>query len=257
MKTQENKIALITGGSRGLGKSMALHLGKSSTDVIITYQTQKEAAETVVSELESMGVKAAALPYDASNVASISKFVISLKGLLLEKWQTDRFDFLINNAGMGASIPFEDATEELFDMYMNVHFKSVYFLSKQLLPIINKNGRVLNISSTSTQFCVNGYSMYAPMKGAVEVFTRYLAVLAAPNNITVNVIAPGAVETDFNNAKFRNNPELKVSVAGKTTLGRVGEADDIGGLVAVLCDERSGWVTGQRIDTSGGINLSL
>jgi NAD(P)-dependent dehydrogenase (short-subunit alcohol dehydrogenase family) len=257
METEKNKIALITGGSRGLGKSMALQLGQSGTDIILTYQSQKEAAYAVVKELELMGNKAVALHYDSSLIPSLPAFVKSIKEVLHDQWQTEHFDFLINNAGIGASIAFENVQEDDFDKFLNIHFKSVYFLSQQLLPLINANGRIINISSTSTQFCVNGYSVYASMKGAVEVFTKYLATLAASKNITVNIIAPGPVETDFNGAAIRNNPDRKKIMATQTTLGRVGAADDIGSIIALLCNERSGWITGQRIDASGGICLSL
>ncbi len=250
-----NKIALITGGSRGLGKSMALHLADNGNDIIITYNSNKELAEEVVKDVEAKGRKAFALQYDSSDFKSLNDFVQNFKAALQNKWTVNSFDFLINNAGVGDSIPFEKVTEADFDKFMNIHFKSVYFLCQQLLPVINNNGRIINISSGTTRFAVPGCSMYATMKGAIEIFTHYLAKDAGAKKITVNTVAPGAIETDFNNAAFRNNPERKKMAASQTALGRTGVADDIGGVIALICDERSGWINGQRIEASGGINL--
>lgn len=251
----ENKIALITGGSRGLGKSMALHLANDGSDVVITYNSNKELAEDVVKEIESKGRKAAALQYDASDFKALENFASEFKNVLNKKWNTSSFDFLINNAGIGATIPFEKVTEADFDKFMNIHFKSVYFLCQKLLPLINNNGRVINISSGTTRFGVFGYSVYASMKGAIEIFTKYLAKETGAKGITVNVVAPGAIETDFNNAALRNNPERKKIITSQTALGRTGVADDIGKVISLLCDEKSGWINGQRIEASGGINL--
>lgn len=250
-----NKIALVTGGSRGLGKNMAMRLAEKGIDVIITYQSQKEAAESVVREIEAGGGTAAALSLDVSDFASLDKFVHEFSETLSTKWTTARFDFLINNAGIGATIPFEKATEADFDRFMNVHFKSVYFLTQKLLPTINDRGRIVNISTGTTRFCVPGYSIYASMKGAIEIFTKYLAKDVGARSITANVVAPGPIETDFNNAAIRNNPERKAAMGAMTTLGRVGQADDIGGVVAFLCSEDAGWITGQRIEASGGVAL--
>lgn len=250
-----NKVALVTGGSRGLGKDMALRLAEHEHDVVITYQSQKEAADEVVKEIESLGQKAAALPFDSNDFLSLEKFVQQFKEVLQNKWNTEQFDFLINNAGIGATIPFEQVTEEVFDKFMNVHFKSVYFLTQQLLPSINYNGRIINISTGTTRFCVPGYSVYASMKGAVEVFTRYLAKEVGERGITVNVVAPGPVETDFNNGGNRDIPERKKFLSSQTSLGRVGLPKDIGGVIAFLCSEDGGWINGQRVEVSGGINL--
>ena len=176
-------------------------------------------------------------------------------GLLKSKWDKNTFDFLINNAGIGATIPFEKVTENDFDKFMNIHFKSVYFLTQQSLPLMNDNGRIINISTGTTRFCVPGYSVYASMKGAIEVFTRYVAKEVGARGITANVLAPGPIETDFNNAAIRNNPDRKAIMASQTALGRVGQAEDIGGIVAFLCSEDAGWISGQRIEASGGVNL--
>jgi NAD(P)-dependent dehydrogenase (short-subunit alcohol dehydrogenase family) len=249
------KIALVTGGSRGLGKNMALRLAESGHDIILTYQTQKDAAAAVVKSIEAIGQQAIALPLDVNNISSLDGFVTEVIAVLNQKWHRDSFDFLINNAGIGATIPFMEATEAYFDRLLNIHFKGVYFLTQKALPIIHDGGRIVNLSSGTTRFCNPGYSIYASMKGAVETFTKYLAKEVGPRGITANIIAPGPIETDFNNATIRNNPAIKDRLAGMTALGRVGEAEDIGGIVAFLCSKDGYWITGQRIEASGGISL--
>ncbi len=251
----KNKIALITGGSRGLGKEMALRLAEKGYDIVITYVSKKEAAEKVVNEIEAMERQAVSLKYDANNIKAIGDFIKDFRQTLQRKWNIERFDFLINNAGNGDSIPFEKATEEDFDLFMNIHYKSVYFLTQQLLPLLNDGGRVINVSSGTTKYVIPTYTLYAPAKGAVEVLTRYLAKELGPRGITVNVIAPGPVETDFNNGGNRDIPERKKLLASRAALGRVGLPEDIGGVVAFLCSEDARWISGQRIEISGGMNL--
>jgi NAD(P)-dependent dehydrogenase (short-subunit alcohol dehydrogenase family) len=250
-----NKIALITGGSRGLGKEMALRLAENGRNIVITYASQKEAAEKVIKEIDPTGKQAASLHFDANQVSALGNFVSDFQRTIQQKWNVSKFDFLINNAGIGATIPFEKATEEEFDRFMNIHLKSVYFLTQQLLPYINDHGRIINISSGTTKYSVPGYSIYASMKGAIETFTRYLAKEVGSRGITANVIAPGPVETDFNNGGNRDNPERKKMMASRAALGRVGLAKDIGGVIAFLCSEDGGWIDGQRIEVSGGLNL--
>jgi NAD(P)-dependent dehydrogenase (short-subunit alcohol dehydrogenase family) len=250
-----NKIALITGGSRGLGKEMALRLAENGRNIVITYASQKEAAEKVIKEIDPTGKQAASLHFDANQVSAFGNFVSDFQRTIQQKWNVSKFDFLINNAGIGATIPFEKATEEEFDRFMNIHLKSVYFLTQQLLPYINDHGRIINISSGTTKYSVPGYSIYASMKGAIETFTRYLAKEVGSRGITANVIAPGPVETDFNNGGNRDNPERKKMMASRAALGRVGLAKDIGGVIAFLCSEDGGWIDGQRIEVSGGLNL--
>jgi NAD(P)-dependent dehydrogenase (short-subunit alcohol dehydrogenase family) len=249
------KIALVTGGSRGLGKNMALRLAESGHDVILTYHIQKEDAMLVVKAIENMGQQAVALPLNVNNVGSLDDFLTAVSAVLNEKWKRKSFDFLINNAGVGATIAYTDATEEDFDILMNIHFKSVYFLTQKALPLLNDGGSIINLSSGTTRFCNPGYSIYASMKGAVETFTKYLAKEVGSRGIRANVIAPGPIETDFNNATIRNNPQIKERLASMTALGRVGEANDIGGIVAFLCSKDGYWITGQRIEASGGISL--
>ena len=249
------KIALVTGGSRGLGKDMALSIAKKGIDVIITYRSKEAEAQQVVSEIESLGQKAIALHLDMSLFASLNDFVNTLKTTLQIKWDTTSFDFLINNAGMGATVPFMDVTEELFTDFLNVHFKSIYFLTQKCVPILNAGGRIINISTGTTRFSNPGYSVYASMKGAIEVFTKYLAKELGAKGLGANVVAPGPVETDFNNAFIRSNPQVKSVMSTLSPLGRVGAADDIGSVVAFLCTDDAKWINGQRIEVSGGINV--
>ncbi len=249
------KIALITGGSRGLGRDMALSLAKKGIDVILTYNTHKVEAEKVVSQIERSGRKAVALKLDVSDIKSFDKFISELLISLQTNWNTNKFDYLVNNAGIGVTLPIPQVTEEAFDNLMNIHFKGVYFLTQKSLPNMNDNGGVVFISSGTTRFCVQGYSVYSSLKGAVEVFTKYVAKEFGQRGIRANVVAPGAIETDFNNAAIRNNPQLKSFLASQTALGRVGKPDDIGSVVAFLCTEEAKWINGQRIEVSGGVTL--
>jgi NAD(P)-dependent dehydrogenase (short-subunit alcohol dehydrogenase family) len=252
--TTKNKIALVTGSSRGLGKDMAISLAKSGADVIVTYASNAEAANETVKAIVALGQKAVALHFNLDE-GSIADFVQLLPATLQTHFGSDRFDFLVNNAGMGATIPFADVTEEQFTSFLNVHFKGVYFLTQQCLPLLNDGSRIVNISTGTTRFCVPGYSVYASMKGAVEVFTKYLAKELGARGITANVVAPGPVETDFNNAAIRSNPQMKGFLSSMSPLGRVGNADDIGSVVAFLCSDAAKWINGQRIEVSGGINV--
>ena len=249
------KIALVTGGSRGLGKDMALSLAKKGIDVILTFQNNQAAAESVVAEINAMGQKAIALRFDVGEIASIDNFLEDVLSCLKQNWNTDKFDFLINNAGVGATIPIPMVTEEAFDRLLNIHFKGVYFLTQKSIPLMADNGGVVFISSGTTRFCVHGYSVYSSLKAAVEVFTKYVAKEFGARGIRANIVAPGAIETDFNGGAIRNNPQMKAFLASQSPLGRVGNADDIGSVVAFLCTEDAKWINGQRIEVSGGMTL--
>ncbi|MDJ1485337.1 SDR family oxidoreductase [Cytophagaceae bacterium YF14B1] len=249
------KIALVTGGSRGLGKDMALALAGKGIDVVLTYLSNKAEADKVVADITQSGGKAVALQFDVAQISAFDGFLQQVKEALSTIWSTDTFDFLINNAGIGASIPIDQLTEDTFDEFVNIHFKGVFFLTQKALRMINNKGGVVFISSGAARFYVPGYAVYAASKGAVEVFARYIAKEYGQRGIRANVVAPGPIETDFNNATIRNNPQTKNFLASQTALGRVGNADDIGSVVAFLCTEDAKWVNGQRIEVAGGINL--
>jgi len=250
-----NKIALITGGSRGLGKDMALSLARKGVDIVLTYHSGMDEANQVVEEIERLGRKAIALPLDMSKFKNLDPFLFSFFETLKAHWNTDRFDYLVNNAGTGATILIDDVTEKDFDYLMNVHFKGVYFLTQKALVHMNDHGAVVFVSSGTTRFSVNGYSVYSSLKSAVETFTKYVAKEYGKRGIRANIVAPGPIETDFNSAAIRNNPQMKNFLAGQTALGRVGNADDIGSVVAFLCSDEAKWVNGIRLEASGGINL--
>lgn len=250
-----NKIALLTGGSRGLGKNMALTLAKKGIDVIITYNSKKDEADAVVAEIEKAGQKAVALQLNTSDVKNFDPFFEEVKKALKDTFQAERFDFLINNAGIGIHASFAETKEEDFDLLFNIHLKGVFFLTQKALPFINDGGRIVNLSSGLARFSFPGYAAYATMKGGIEVLTRYLAKELGSRGIAVNVVAPGAIETDFGGGAVRDTPELNKQIAGATALGRVGLPDDIGSVVAFLCTEDAKWVNAQRIEVSGGMML--
>jgi NAD(P)-dependent dehydrogenase (short-subunit alcohol dehydrogenase family) len=248
-------IALITGASRGLGKSMALHLADRGTDVILTYRTGVQEANAVVQAIEGKGRRAVALQLDVGDSKTFGDFAVKVEYALARYFRRERFDYLVNNAGMGVHASFAETTEEQFDALVNVHLKGTFFLTQRLLPLLNDGGRILNVSSGLARFTLPGYVAYAAMKGGVEVLTRYLAKELGPRQITVNTLAPGAIETDFGGGAVRDNPELNRMIASTIALGRVGLPDDIGRAVAMLLSPESHWINGQRIEASGGTQL--
>lgn len=250
----KQQTALVTGSSRGLGKDMALALAKKGINVIITYKGNKEDAEQVAKDVAALGAKAAVLQLDMENLSSYDAFIQSALAAI-QPWGIDKIDHLINNAGIGGGRTIADATEEFFDAMLNVHFKGVYFFTQKWMPHINDGGSVINISTGTTRFRNPGYSIYSSMKSAVETFTKHIAAEYGNRQIRANIVAPGPIETDFNGAAIRNNPQLKAMLGERTPLGRVGVAEDIGGVVAFLCTEDARWVNGQRIEVSGGINM--
>jgi NAD(P)-dependent dehydrogenase (short-subunit alcohol dehydrogenase family) len=250
-----NKIALVTGGSRGLGKNMALSLAKKGINVILTYNSKKDEALAVVTEIKKAGQKAAALQLSAGDTKTFDAFFAQVKTILKDTFNADKFDFLINNAGIGIHASFAETTEEQFDELMNIHFKGVFFLTQKALPLINDGGRIVNLSSGLARFSNPGYAAYASMKGGIETLSRYMAKELGARGIAVNVVAPGAIETDFGGGMVRDNKQVNDYIAGVTALGRVGLPDDIGGVVAFLCTEDAKWVNAQRIEVSGGMNL--
>ena len=247
-----SKIALLTGGSRGLGKDMALKLAQQGIDVILTYRSQQAEAAAVVAEIEALGRRAVALPLNAADFSTFEAFFAQVTTVLADTFGTDRFDFLINNAGTSLSAPIAETTEAQFDEMLNIHFKGVYFLTQKALPLLRDGGRIINISSATTRSSFAGVSAYAAMKGAVEVFTRSLALELGSRGIAANVVAPGAV---FGGGAMTDTPEIRAWVAQATALGRTAEPDDIGGVVAFLCTDAARWMNGQRIELTGGMVL--
>lgn len=249
------KIALVTGGSRGLGKNMALSLAAKGIDVLLTYHSRKEEADAVVAEIQTHGRKAAALQLDVAKAEKFDAFLAQVKTTLHDTFQADQLHALVNNAGTGVYAPFAETTEEEFDQMVNIHLKSVFFLTQKALPVLADGGRIIHISSGLARFSMPGYAAYAAMKGAVEILTRYQAKELGARGIAVNTVAPGAIETDFGGGAVRDNPEVNAYLAGATALGRVGLPDDIGGVVAFLCSDEAKWINGQRLEVSGGIYL--
>lgn len=247
-------IALITGASRGLGKQAALALAARGVDLIITYRSQADEAAAVVAEATALGVRAHALPLDVADSSSFAAFARQVRELL-STWQRQQIDFLVNNAGIGIHATIEQTTEQQFDILFNIHLKGVFFLTQQLLPLIRDGGRILNLSSGLTRFALPGYAAYAAMKGGVEVLTRYLAKELGPRGIAVNVVAPGAIETDFGGGVVRDTQAVNDFIASQTALGRVGQPEDIGGVIATLLSPDSRWINAQRIEVSGGMFL--
>ena len=253
MSNNNTRIALITGGSRGLGRNAALSLARHGINVILTYRSNSAEAQAAVADIEKTGRRAAALPLDVGNVSGFDTFVAELRRTLQTRWQRDRFDFLVNNAGIGTHASFAETTEAQFDELVNIHFKGAFFLTQKLLPLIADGARILNISSGLTRFTQPGYSAYAAMKGAMEVLTKYQAKELGPRGIAVNILAPGAIETDFGGGVVRDNAQVNAYIASQTALGRVGLPDDIGGAIAALLSPESSWINAQRVEASGGM----
>ncbi|UTX49819.1 SDR family NAD(P)-dependent oxidoreductase [Chryseobacterium sp. MA9] len=254
MNTKTN-IALVTGGSRGLGKNSALKIAQKGLDVIITYRSNKEEAEAVVNEIKTLGQNAAAFQLDTKDIKSFDAFVKNVTDHLKENTGSTHIDYLINNAGTALYSPITEVTEEQLDDVVDIHFKGVFFLTQKLLPFINDGGGIINISSGLARFATPGSSIYGSIKAGVEMLTKYMAKELGSRKIKANVVAPGAIETDFGGGRVRDNEEINAIVAGATALGRVGLPDDIGGVVAFLCTEDARWINGQRIEVSGGMFL--
>ena len=256
MTTNTPTIALVTGGSRGLGRSAVLKLAERGVDAIFTYKSSEAEAHAVVREVQALGRKAVALQLDVGDSRAFAAFAERVKGALAATWQRADFDYLVNNAGVGGDhATVAETTEAQFDLLADIHLKGTFFLTQKLLPLIADGGRIVNTSTGLARFTFPGYAAYAAMKGGVEVLTRYMAKELAPRGITVNTIAPGAIETDFRDGAVRDDPQANAQIAGVTALGRVGQPDDIGGAVAALLSDGNQWLTGQRIEVSGGMLL--
>ncbi|PXJ99089.1 short-chain dehydrogenase [Klebsiella variicola] len=249
------RIALVTGGSRGLGKNAALKLAAKGTDILLTYHSNRQAALDVVAEIEQKGVKAAALALNVGDSSTFDAFASEGAQVLAQKWGRTTFDYLLNNAGIGLNVPFAETSEAQFDELMNIQFKGPFFLTQRLLPLLQDGGRILNVSSGLARFALPGYAAYAAMKGAMEVLTRYQAKELGGRGISVNIIAPGAIETDFGGGVVRDNAEVNRHIAAQTALGRVGLPDDIGDAIAALLSDELAWMNAQRVEVSGGMFL--
>lgn len=250
-----DKIAFITGASRGLGRSMALHLSKAGIAVIGTYHSNQEKADALVREVGEARGKAAMLPLDVGDASTFAEFKQTLTKTLQEKFGRNDLDFVVQNAGNGVVGRFEEVGAEALDALYRIHLKGPYLLNQMLIPMIKRGGRIINVSSAATRFYLEGHGPYSAVKGAVEVLTRYMAKELGDRQITVNVLAPAAIETDFMNGEVRDNAELNKMFAEATPLGRVGLPDDIGRAVTVLLSENLGWLNGQRVEVSGGQSL--
>ncbi|MDH0744931.1 SDR family oxidoreductase [Pseudomonas sp. GD03842] len=248
-----NKIAIITGASRGLGKSTALHLARQGVHIIGTYHSREDEALQVAAQVEALGVKAKMLQLDVGDSSRFDAFASQVADALGAYFNAERFDFLVNNAGIGLYASCAETTEAQFDQLMKVHFKGPFFLTQKLLPLIADGGRIVNLSSGLARFSPVGYAAYASMKGAIEVWTRYLAQELGPRGITVNSLAPGAIETDFGGGTVRDNADVNAWVAANTAMGRAGLPDDIGAAISMLLGEGGRWITAQRIEASGGM----
>jgi len=248
------RIAIITGASRGLGRNTALHLAQRGVDILFTWRAHQKEAESLIGEVESLGRKAAGFQLDTGDTRGFDAFVAEVRKALAG-WGRERFDYLVNNAGNSQHISFDQVTEADFDAVVNVLLKGVFFLTQKLLPLMKDGGRIVNISSGLARVSLPGSSVYGAAKGAVEVLTRYMAKELGPRGITANVVAPGAIQTDFSGGRVRDNPAVNKMVADMTALGRAGVPDDIGPMIAALLSEENRWINGQRIEVSGGMAL--
>lgn len=250
-----NKIALVTGGSRGLGRDMAINLAKKGLDVVITYHSNEEAANEVINKIEATGQKAVALQLDVTNIGSYDSFIGSLTSSLKTSFGTDKIDYLVNNGGFIYYSPYADVSIDQFNELLNVHFKGPFFLTQKLLGTINDNGGLVNVSTGLARFTTPGFAAYAAMKGAMETLTKYQAKELGERGIRSNIVAPGPIETDVMGGAVRDNKEMNSHLASQTALGRVGLPDDIGSVVAFLCTDDAKWINGIRLEVSGGTNL--
>ncbi len=255
MTIHSNKVALVTGGSRGLGRDMAIRLAKAGFQIIITYQKNAVAADKVVEEIEALGHKAKSISLDVADSKGFDSFVSKVQLLLKEDFNGADLNALVNNAGIGTYTSIADTSEEVFDNLVNIHLKAPYFITQKLLPLLSDGASIVNISSGLARFSYPNYAPYAIMKAAVESLSRYQALEFGPRKIRVNTVAPGAIATDFGGGAVRDNPAINASIASSTALGRVGLPDDIGGVVAFLCSDDAKWVNAQRIEVAGGVHI--
>jgi len=256
-QTQTTRIAVVVGGSAGIGQAAALRIAERGTGVILTYHRHADEALETVAAIEQAGGTAVALPLDLGNGETFGPFAERVARELDERWQRTTFDFLVNNAGFGQMALFEDTTEELFDAFYRVLLRGPFFLTQALLPLLADGGAIVNTTSSSTaqSGLEPGYSAYATMKGGLTVLTRYLAKELSVRGIRVNSVAPGPTRTRLSGDAFERFPEVIPPLVARTALGRLGEADDVGRVIALLLSDDSAWITAQDVEASGGFNL--
>jgi NAD(P)-dependent dehydrogenase (short-subunit alcohol dehydrogenase family) len=253
--TDNQKIALITGASRGLGRNTAIHLAEKGVGVVITYLSNKGEADTAIKEIEAKGAKGVALRLDTSKSDTFEVFKQRFGLSLKETWGRADFDYLVNNAGFGIAKSILETTEEEFDKLVNTQYRGLFFITQKLIPLVKDGGSIVNISSGLTRFALGNNSAYAMTKGGVEVFTRYLARELGRRQITANSVAVGATETDFGGGVIRDNPEYHKLISSMVALGRPGKPDDIGRMIASLLSDDNHWINAQRIEVSGGMSI--
>lgn len=255
MERNSNKVALVTGGSRGLGRDMAIQLARKDFDIIITYKSSASEAGKVTDEIAALGKKAKAIQLDVADSTGFDAFVSQIKTTLREDFKTEKLFALVNNAGIGTYTSIADTSEEVFDSMVNIHLKAPYFITQKLFPLLSDGGSIVNVSSGLARFSYPNYAPYAIMKAAVESLSRYQAQELGQRKIRVNTLAPGAIATDFGGGAVRDNADLNAMIANSTALGRVGLPDDIGSVVAFLCSDEARWVNAQRIEVAGGVYI--
>ncbi|XLS28952.1 SDR family oxidoreductase [Flavobacteriaceae bacterium M23B6Z8] len=255
MKNLSGKIAVITGSSRGLGREMAIRLAENGADIILTYHSNKTEAENVKRQIEAIGQKAIAFQLDTGIIKEFDLFFDRIQKALQNEWNRTQFDILVNNAGIIPQAPIASMDEEAFDRVTNIQYKGVFFLTQKALPMLADGGRIINISTGLARFSLPGHAAYAAAKGAIEVFTRYLAKELGDRKITANVVAPGAINTDVNRETFETNEQVAGFIRSVTALGRIGESEDIGGVISFLASDDARWINGQRLEVSGGMFL--
>lgn len=249
-----SRIAIVTGGSRGIGRDAVIRLAERGVSSIVTYNANRAAADEVVEAVRAAGVAAAALQLDVGRAAGFDGFVDRVREVL-DAFGAARFDHLVNNAGTSSTATLANGTEDELDALFAVHFKGPFLLTQKLLPLMNDGGAIVNVSSGLARFSYPGRAIYGPIKAAVETLTRYMALELGPRGISVNVVAPGAIATDFSGGVTRDNPEVNKAIAGQTALGRVGVPEDVGPVIAALLSDDFRWVNGQRVEVAGGLRL--
>ncbi|MBV2183943.1 MAG: SDR family oxidoreductase [Rhizobium sp.] len=243
------KIVIITGGSRGIGASAAVQCARRGMGVILTYNSQPEAAHSVVRDVEAAGGRAVALKLDVTDSTSFPAFREAAGAALKSVWNRADFDGLVNNAGYGLFNPIATVTADEFDGLFRIHLKGPFFLTQALLPLIVDGGQIVNVTSATTRVATAGVAPYAAFKGGLDVLTRYMAKEFGARRIRANAVSPGAIRTELGGGL---DDTFEALLASQTVLGRIGEPDDVGRVIAGLLSDESGWINAQTIEVAGG-----